>query len=58
MAKKKEGATHRVKSPLKHNGENYAIGDEITLTDAEAQPLLEVETVEAIAQEKKAAPAS
>jgi len=49
MAKGKKtvgDATHKVLSPLKHNGADYAIGDEIALSDAEAAPLLDVKTVE------------
>ncbi len=48
MAKKAPGATHRVLSPLRHDGTEFAEGDEIRLTDEDAAPLLDVKTVEAL----------
>lgn len=34
--------THKVLSPIKHNGKDYAEGAPIELTEEEAAPLLEV----------------
>lgn len=45
-ASKKAGAaaqatsTYTVTSPLEHDGELYAVGDPVELTDAQAAPLL------------------
>lgn len=45
-ASKKAGAaapatgTYKVVSPLEHDGELYAVGDEVALTEAQAAPLL------------------
>jgi hypothetical protein len=31
---------YEVTSPLNHDGEDYAIGDQVELTDAQAEPML------------------
>ena len=35
-----------VKGNIQHNGEKFVLGDEITLTEAEARPLLSVKMIE------------
>jgi hypothetical protein len=34
-----EKPTHRVKTPVRHNGEDYAIGDKITLSKKHADAM-------------------
>lgn len=45
MAKK----TYTVTSPIKHDGEDYAVGEQIDLDPKEAAGLLDVHVVEAVA---------
>ena len=61
MARQKKDAvdpgaagTYGVKSALQHDGEAYGEGDEITLTEAAAAPLVDAGVIEAKAA--KAAP--
>lgn len=39
--------THKVLSPLKHNGKRYAVGSSVDLTDEELVPLIATGTVTA-----------
>lgn len=45
---------YKVLTPLRHDGEDYAEGDEIEMTAKEAKQLVGVEAVQAVATTKPA----
>lgn len=62
MAKKPNAAetekkTFSVKSPLKHDGVNYVEGDEVDLTDAEAETLEAIGVIGPAADKQEKPPA-